>query len=113
MKVLITIAVLVFMFPIASCASHFSAMQSEEITPRQFVAMYHVDPLDQMVYCGSDSNYHYFFRSRPIGGGSFRIKKNLFRLADEFPLSEARTRVLLVGHFDERGASWIQKEGFR
>jgi hypothetical protein len=109
MKILIGI----FVLTMTSCASHFSAARSEEITPTHFVAMYHVDPLDQVGYCGSDSDYHYFFRGRPIGGGSFKIKKVLFGLPDEFPLSEARAPLLLVGHFDERTASWIQKEGFR
>lgn len=113
MKTLSKIFISVFAVMLASCASHFSAAQSEEITPKQFIVIYHTDPLDQMLYQGSDPNYHYFFRARPMGSGSFRIKKSLFRLLDEFPLSEGRKPLFLVGRFDEESASWVRKEGFR
>lgn len=109
MKTLSRIFVSVFVFAVTSCACHFSPTRSEEITPQQFVAIYHVEPLDQMLYFGSDSIYHYFFRARPMGGGSFRIKRSLFRLPEEFPLSEGRKPLFLVGRFDEKSASWLEK----
>ena len=112
MKALLKVLLSLSCFALASCASHFSAEGSEEITPQRFVAIYHADPLDQMLYHGSDSTYHYFFRGRPVGGGSFKIRKSAFRLPQEFSLTEGRKPLFLVGHFDEKTASWIQKEGF-
>jgi hypothetical protein len=113
MKSLTTILFPLGCFALASCASHFSAAHSEAITPRRFVEICRIDPLDQMFYYGSDSTYHYFYRGRLVGSGSFKIRKNDFRLPEEFSLTEGRKPLFLVGHFDEKTACWIQKEGFR
>ncbi|MEO6567777.1 MAG: hypothetical protein ABIO94_03360, partial [Opitutaceae bacterium] len=93
-------------------ASHFSAPASKEITPEQFVKLYHADPLDQMHYVGSDASHHYFFRSKLSGSASLKIQKTIFRLPMEFQLSEGRKPFFLVGHFDAATASWVQKPGF-
>ncbi|MEO7414992.1 MAG: hypothetical protein ABIZ81_16755 [Opitutaceae bacterium] len=107
------IFLLVAMLGVSACASHFSAAASRKITPEQFVKLYHVDPLDQMHYVGSDASHHYFFRSRPVGSASLKIEKAAFRLPVEFPLSEGRKPFFLVGHFDVGTATWIQKDGFK
>ena len=99
-------------FALAACSSDFSAARSKEITPQQFVEIYRLDAKDQMFYVGSYDEYHYFFRARPVGSASLKIRRSAFRLPGEFPLPAHRDPLLLVGHFDTATATWIQKPGF-
>lgn len=108
-----TIIIFVLLVALASCASHFTVARAKQITPQYLSSIYSVDTTDHIVYCGSDSTYHYFHHSQLFGGGSYKIEKKVLHLPSEFSITDNNETVLLVGHYDKETNSWIQLGEFK
>jgi hypothetical protein len=93
---------------LAACTAHFSTKNAVAVQTPQLQALLKMDPLDHVVYVGSDGTSHYFHHSQLFGGGSYKIARTNLRMPNERQLATntSEETIVLSGKF-ELGADGI------
>jgi hypothetical protein len=68
---------------LVGCSTRFALWAASPTTVPELAAIHRIDPLDHLVYMGSDERWHYFYHSQLFGGGSYKVERATLVFPDE------------------------------
>lgn len=88
-------------------SEEFSQAKAEIVSVEFIDSNSHSNPTDNMLYKGSDKNYHYFYHDRLLFQRSYKVVKTELNMVSprEFPISNNMS-VVLWGRFDKKTKNW-------
>jgi hypothetical protein len=93
---------------LAGCAAEFSPASAEPIDVIDLISLRRLEPLDHMVYCGSDADWHYFFHSKLFQSETLKVPRSDLDMSLEHPVTKEQSCVLVAGRFDTtQTGSWV------